>query len=180
MISIIFALSVAQLFLGLANLIQQRARVRPFMPHGLWVLILFLVIFLQWWSLWTFKDLSWNFGMFFYSLIGPSLLFFACTVISPRNHSSADVDLADYFLGIRKWFLSIFAVVLVLFALDGPLLGTEPWLNELRVTQFFVVAVAILGIFSASRRFHLAASIGVLLILCIAVFIRFLPGQYLG
>jgi hypothetical protein len=180
MISVIFALSVAQLLLGVADLLQHGVRVRFFLPHGLWVMNLFLLTFLHWWSLWTFRELSWNFGMFLYSLIGPSLMFFACTMISPRNTTTIDVDLSDYFLRIRKWFLSIFAVLLVFFSFDGPLFGTEPLLNGLRAVQLSIVAISILGVFSANRRFHTAASVGVLLILCVGVVIRFLPGQYLS
>jgi hypothetical protein len=177
MISVIFALSVAQLLLGVADLLQRGARVRFFLAHSLWVINLFLLTFLHWWSLWTFRELSWNFGMFFYSLIGPSLMFFACTMISPRSTATIDVDLSDYFLRNRKWFLSILAVLLVFFSFDGPLFGTEPLLNELRAAQLSIVAISTFGIYSANRHFHKAASIGVLLILCIAVFIRFLPGQ---
>lgn len=177
MISVILALSVAQLFSGMADLLQQRVRVRCFLPHSIWVVNLFLLTFLHWWSLWTFRDLSWNFGMFFYSLIGPSLMFFACTMISPRKTTSTDVDLSDYFLSTRKWFLTVIAVIMVFFSFDGPLFGTEPLLNELRAAQWLIVAIAIGGVISASRRFHTAASTGVLLILCVAVFIRFLPGQ---
>ena len=177
MISVILALSVAQLFLGVADLVQQGVRVRFFLPHGLWVINLFLLAFLHWWSLWTFKELSWNFGMFFYSLTGPSLMFFACAMISPRNPTTTEIDLADYFLGIRKWFLSIIAVVMVCFSFDGPLFGTEPLLNELRAVQMSIVTISILGVFSANRLFHTAASVGVLLVLCVGVFIRFMPGQ---
>ncbi len=177
MISIIFALSIAQLFMGVSDLLQQGVRVRFFLPHGLWIINLFLLTFLHWWSLWTFRELSWNFGMFLYSLIGPSLMFFACTMISPRNTTTVDIDISDHFLGIRKWFLSIFAVLMVCFTFDGPLFGTEPFLNEIRAVQFALVAISVLGVFSASRRFHTAVSVGILLSLCVGVFIRFLPGQ---
>lgn len=77
MISVILALAVAQLFVGVAELVQNRARVRFFWPQGIWILNLFLITFVHWWSLWTFRDLSWNFGMFFFSLLGPSMMFFA-------------------------------------------------------------------------------------------------------
>jgi len=76
MISVILALAIAQLYLGMADLLQNRARVRFFLPHTLWNINLFLLAFIHWWSLWTFRELSWNFAMFFYSLLGPSLIFF--------------------------------------------------------------------------------------------------------
>ena len=177
MISVILALAVAQLFSGMADLLQHRARVQFFLPQSIWVLNLFLLTFLHWWSLWTFRDLDWNFGMFFYSLIGPSLMFFACTMIIPRITTSTNVDLSDYFQSIRKWFLTVFAVIMVFVSFDGPLFGTEPLLNELRAAQSLLVAIAICGVFSSNRRFHTAVSASVLVFLCVAVFIRFLPGR---
>jgi hypothetical protein len=180
MISVIFALSVAQLLSGVANLLHQGVRVRYFLPHGIWVANLFLLTFLHWWSLWTFRELSWNFGMFFYSLIGPSLMFFACTMLSPRNTMSTDVDLVDHFFGIRKWFLSTFALIMILFGFDGPLFGTEQWLNKLRAVQLLIAALAIWGIFSSNRRVHTSVSLAILLGIVAAVVIRYLPGQYLA
>lgn len=180
MISVIFALSVAQLLSGVADLLHQGVRVRFFLPHGLWVANLFLLTFLHWWSLWTFREISWNFGMFFYSLIGPSLMFFACTMISPKNIMSIDVHVADHFLGIRKWFLSVFALIMILFALDGPLFGTEQLLNELRAVQMSITVLAICGVFSANRRVHASISLAILFCLGAGAVIRFLPGQNLG
>ena len=113
MISIILALAVAQLFVGVSELMQRRARVLFFWPHGIWVVNLFMITFIHWWSLWTFRDLPWNFAMFFYSLLGPSLLFFAATMVSPRDWSSESIDLRAHFLNIRQVFLSVFMIMLV-------------------------------------------------------------------
>jgi len=44
MVSIIMALAVAQLFVGITELMQQRARVKYFLPHSIWVLDLFLMV----------------------------------------------------------------------------------------------------------------------------------------
>ena len=64
MISVILALAIAQLFIGVSDLIQRRDRVKFFLPHSVWATVLFLLAFLHWWSLWVFKDLDWNFAMF--------------------------------------------------------------------------------------------------------------------
>ena len=176
MISIILALAIAQLFVGVAELMQRRARVRFFLPHGIWIVILFLITFLHWWSLWTFRDLSWNFAMFFYSLLGPSLMFFAATMISPRDRSTEIIDLMDHFLNIRQFFLSVFIIMLMLFTFDGPLFGTEEPLNALRATQFFVFAMAAWGLATENSRAHLAISLAVLTGISGIAVIRFLPG----
>jgi len=176
MISVILALAIAQLFVGVTELMHRRARVRFFLPHGIWVVNLFIITFLHWWSLWTFRDLPWNFAMFFYSLIGPSLMFFAATMISPRDWSAEIIDVMDHFLNFRQLFLSVFIVMLVLFTFDGPLFGTEELFNALRVTQMFLFATAAWGLVSRNPRVHLAISLAVLAGVLAATVIRFLPG----
>lgn len=176
MISIILALAIAQLFVGVAELMQRRARVRFFLPHGIWVVNLFMITFVHWWSLWTFRDLPWNFAMFFYSLVGPSLMFFAATIISPRDRSTGSIDLMDHFLNIRQFFLSVFIIMLMLFTFDGPLFGTEEPFNALRATQIFLFAMAAWGLVSENPRIHLAISLAVLVGVSAVAVIRFLPG----
>ncbi len=176
MISIILALAIAQLFVGVAELMQRRARVRFFLPHGIWIVNLFVITFLHWWSLWTFRDLPWNFAMFFYSLIGPSLMFFAATIISPRDRSTEIIDVMDHFLNIRQFFLSVFIIMLMLFTFDGPLFGTEEPFNALRATQVFLLTMAAWGLVSENLRVHLAISLAVLAGVSAAAVIRFLPG----
>ena len=176
MISIILALAVAQLFVGVAELVQQRARVRFFLPHSIWVVNLFMITFVHWWSLWTFRDLPWNSAMFFYSLLGPSLMFFAATMISPRDRSSETIDVVAHFLNNRQIFLSVFIVMLILFTFDGPLFGTEELFNTLRVTQSFLFVMAAWGLVSKNPRVHLAISLAVLGGVLAVTIIRFLPG----
>jgi hypothetical protein len=176
MLSIIVALAVAQLFVGVAELMQRRARVRFFWPHGIWVVNLFMITFIHWWSLWTFRDLQWNFAMFFYSLLGPSLMFFAATMLNPRDRSSETIDVMAHFLNIRQFFLSVFMIMLVLFTFDGPLFGTEELFNALRAAQIFLFAMAAWGLTTESPRVQLAISVAVLAGVSAVAIIRFLPG----
>ena len=176
MVSIILALAVAQLLVGVSELMQRRARVKFFLPHGIWVVNLFLLTFLHWWSLWTFRDLPWNFAMFFYSLVGPSLMFFLATMLSPRDRSSETIDLMAHFLNIRQFFLSVFMIMLVMFTFDGPLFGTEELFNPLRSAQLFLFAMAAWGLVTENTRVQLAISMAVLGGTLAASAIRFLPG----
>ncbi len=114
--------------------------------------------------------------MFFYSLIGPSLMFFAATMISPRDRSAEIIDVMDHFLNIRQLFLSVFIIMLMLFTFDGPLFGTEELFNPLRVTQLFLFAMAGWGLVSENPRVHLAISLAVLTGVLGVTIIRFLPG----
>jgi hypothetical protein len=175
MISVILALAVSQLFLGAADLVRHRVRVRFFLGHSIWLINLFLLAFLHWWSIWAFRDLSWNFGMFFFSLIGPSLMFFAAAVLNPRDFPEQGVDLAHYFLSIRRFFFGVLILMLLLFTVDGPFFGTEPALNSARLVQIAVGTVVTWGLVSDRRNSHTAISLTTLVILCALVIIRFFP-----
>ena len=177
MISIILALAVAQLFLGVADLVKRRDRVRFFPPHVIWVVNLFILIFLHWWSLWTFRDLPWNFAMFFYSLMAPSLMFFTAAMLSPRDLTSGATDISAHFLNNRQLFLSVFMILVLLSAMDGPLFGTEKLFNGLRALQIFIFVITGWGLMSKSPRVQLTVSLVILAGLSAVCIYRFLPGQ---
>lgn len=115
--------------------------------------------------------------MFFFSLLGPSLVFFTASVINPRDHDERVIDLTAHFLHIRRPFMAVFTVIMVLFTLDGPLFGTEPALNPLRVTQVGVMVSTAWGFTSRRRNVHNAISLLVLVAVLIVAIIRFVPGS---
>lgn len=176
MISVVLALTVAQLFLGAADLVRYRTRVKFFLGHSIWLVNLFLIAFLQWWSIWSFRDLPWNFGMFFFSLIGPSLMFFAATMLNPRDFSEKSIDLAQYFLNIRRFFFAVLFLMLVLFTIDGPFFGTEPIFNPVRAVQVLLILLVAWGFITTARNSHIVIALATLTILCAAAVIRFFPG----
>jgi hypothetical protein len=176
MISVILALAAAQLFLGLAPLLQTRHKVRLSVTHAGWVANLFLITFLHWWSLWDFRDLDWTFPMFAMSLVGPSLMFFAATLINPRDVSRDPIDLATHFGDIRRPFLIVVLVTMVFFTLDGPLFGTEAPFNRLRFAQVVIIGLAGFGIFSRNERVQVLISLLTLALVVLATTARILPG----
>jgi len=176
MITVILALAAAQLFLGIAPLLQTRAKVTLSLTHSAWVAVLFLVTVLHWWSLWDFRDLNWTFPMFGISLVAPGLMFFAATLIFPRVSSQDSVNLSEHFRAISRPFLAVYFVMMVFMTLDGPMFGTEPAFNRLRLAQVTMIALAGLGIVSKNQRVQLGISLLSLAALVVAVAARFLPG----
>ena len=177
MISVILALAVAQLFIGIGELLQNRARVKFYLPHSLWIANIFLLMFLHWWSLWTFRELSWNFAMFFFSLLGPSLIFLAVTVITPRRRSTDSIDLESHFNEIRKLFFSIMISTMLFFSLDGPLFGTEAPMNDIRISQLAILAVFIWGCFTDKRLAQTVIALVTAAGTTAVVVLRFFPGE---
>ncbi|MEE4175183.1 MAG: hypothetical protein V2I57_13105 [Xanthomonadales bacterium] len=177
MISVLIALAVAQLLISVGRLAQSHGRVVPYLPHVLWNVAIFLIAFLHWWSLWDFRDLAWNSAMFFYSLMGPLLLFFAVTLLSPNPRADDEViDLEAHYRAIRVLFLWVFLAGLVFMTLDGPLFGTEPPFNTLRATQSLFALCVIVALVSERTAVQVLSAGIVVLTLLYATFVRFLPG----
>lgn len=181
MISVIIALAVAQLLIAVGRLAQHHRRVRAYLPHTLWNVSIFLIAFLHWWSLWDFRDLAWNSAMFFYSLIGPLLLFFSVTLLNPdvrpaEGDGDALTDLEDHYRDMRVLFLCVFLAALLFFTFDGPVFGTEPLFNMLRATQTFFAACVIGALALPRTGWQLLFSGLVVGVLLLAAGVRYFPG----
>lgn len=176
MISVILALALAQLFLGLASLVQSHAEVRPRITHTAWVTNLFLFVFQHWWSMWDFRGLDWTFPTVMFSLIGPSLLFFAATLVSPRERDEGVLDLGEHFAHVRRPLMAVVLVALALVTLDGPLLGTEGLINRLRVQQVTLALSAGATLVVEDQRIHTVAALIATAAFLAGLAIRFFPG----
>ena len=109
----------------------------------------------------------------FYSLLGPSLMFFAVTILNPRDRGEDSLDLARYFIDTRRYFLGVMLVIFLLFSFDGPFFGTEQFFSSLRVAQAIGAACIIWGIVSDHRRVHTIIALAILGSLIAGVSIRF-------
>lgn len=177
MISVILALSAGQLLTGVAALVQARETVRASATHAVWAATLFMIIFAHWWSLWDFRNLPWNFPSFFFSLVGPTLLYFAVALINPRDVSrSGPTDLAQHFREVRVPLMWVLLAMLVFVTFDGPLFGTEPAFNRLRVLQLIMAASMSSTLASESPKIHLIAAWAQLGAVSLMMLVRFFPG----
>ena len=176
MISVILALALAQLFLGVAALVQTHSRVRLSVAHGAWVVSLFLILFQLWWSLWDLRLLEWIFPTVMFSLLAPSLLFLAATLASPREPFAEVVDLREHFAHVRRPLMAVVLIVLIVVTLDGPLLNDEVFFNRLRLQQLVISAAALATFLSARESVHTVAGLVAAVAMMTGWFIRFLPG----
>ena len=143
----------------------------------LWNVAIFLIAFLHWWSLWDFRDLAWNSAMFFFSLIGPLLLFFAVTLLSPEVRPGAEpIDLRAHFRDMRELFLLVLLGGLLFFTFDGPLFGTEAPFNALRATQMLMASCIIGALLTPRHGVQVVCSGIVVAVLVVGAAVRFLPG----
>ena len=170
--SVIYALAVAQILSGIGRLAQTEATIRWFLPHTLWMVILFLNIFMAWWSSWEFRGLEWTFPKYAYIVIGPTLLFFACSLIVPQRAEKQQVDLEAHFFKIRRPFLwSIFLASLAAVA-DGTVLEDEPLWFPGRIGHVALLGTVLGGLFTENRRLQTLLAVAVMLALAYIVVTR--------
>src|SRR4029450_8534942 len=95
LISIILALGMTRVLAGVGEMLQARSRHRIYWVHVIWIVHLFVYLVIAWWIFSRWRDQQpWNFYLFLFVLISPTVLYLASLLLFPRE---GDVDSAiDY------------------------------------------------------------------------------------
>ena len=163
--SVIYAMAVAQILSGVSRLAQTDAKIRWYLPHTLWIAILFNWVLLVWWSVWEFRSVDWTFPSYLYMLIAPTLVFFTCSLLIPQNQNRENVDLETHYLRIRRPFLWSFAVATFVAVVDGSVLANEPLWFPTRIGHVVLIAAVLVGPHTENKRVHTAVAAIVMLAL---------------
>ncbi len=158
--SVIFALAVAQILLGISRVAQSTIAIRYYFPHSLWIINLFLFIFLIWWASWEFRDVQWTFPSYVYMLIAPTLLFFSCSLLIPQQLQSDNTDLEAHFFRIRRPLFAAYFLAALTVMVDGNLLSDEALWHSGRYAQGAVLGAAIWAYITTNKRAHSIIAIG--------------------
>ncbi|GJL66963.1 MAG: hypothetical protein NPIRA05_19340 [Nitrospirales bacterium] len=168
--SIIYALAFAQILSGIGRLVQTDAMVRWFAPHTLWVAILFVWLVLVWWSIWEFRSIDWTFPGYVYTLIPPTLIFFASSLLVPGSLHGEVVDLRAHFLRIRRPFLGSYGLATAVVVVDGSVLADEPLWFPGRIGHIAIIGAVFVGLMTEKKRTQvIVASIILIALTYIAV-----------
>jgi hypothetical protein len=179
MFSIILGLSLSHTLSGLASLARTRNVVTAYGPQGIWTATLILMHFLLWWSIWDFRDVSWNFPRFVVASAEPLLLFFMTALLIPSVSAGDEVDLGSHFFRIRRLLMGLFAVLMTIFLVDGPLVfETEaPW-SWYRLPQVLGLLAVLYGLRAEGRRSQWVIATLVLGVVLSGTVFRFLPAAF--
>src|SRR5437867_9009875 len=121
---------------------------RRYWVHALWLVQKLLNHAFYWWGFLSFREgVAWTVASFLWMLLVPSLLFLQATALATTNPSAVD-SWRDHFFGIRAWFFSVDAVVILHSVITASLLRDVP----LRALQAAGLGISILGAASAHPR----------------------------
>ncbi len=171
--SVIFALAVAQILAGVSRMAQSSVAIQHYPPQSVWIFNLFLFIFLIWWATWEFRVVDWTFPKYAYLLIAPTLLFFVCSLLTPQRFDQNGADIEAHFLRVRHPFFATFFFAVFAAVVDGNILSDEEVWHSARYAHIALLAAAVWGYFSTSRRGQTAVAVITLVALLATVVVRF-------
>jgi hypothetical protein len=171
--SVVYALAMAQVLTGVGRLAQTEATIQWFLPHTLWIVILFMSILVTWWAGWEFREVEWVFPKYVYMLITPISFFFSSSLIIPQRTDGQEVNLEKHFLKIKGPALWAYFIGMLAQFADGPLLASEPLWFPGRVLQIGALSAVLLGILTEKGRLQALSSAGLLLFFIYVTLTRF-------
>lgn len=149
--SVIYAMALAQILSGVSRLAQADATIRWYLPHTIWIAILFVWVTLVWWSVWEFRLIDWTFPSYLYMLVAPTLVFFTCSLLIPKELRKEVLDLEEHFLRIRRPFLWSFAAATIVAVMDGFVLADEPLWFPTRIGHVVLVVSVFVGLYTENK-----------------------------
>jgi len=171
--SVIYALAVAQILAGVSRMAQSTVVVKGYLPQKIWIFNLFLFIFLIWWATWEFRGVDWTFPQYAYLLIAPTLLFFACSLLTPQQIGHQDADIGAHFARVRRPFFGSLFLAIIAVIVDGNILSDEPLWHTGRYGHVILLTAAIWGFFSSGKRAQIAVALMTLVALVVTTVARF-------
>jgi len=162
LLGIILGLGIGHLLRGIASMIENPKRYRPYWVHLLWCLFLFLyLLHFWWWEMHLDQVREWAFPLYFLVAIYATGAYLACAVLVPADLQGHE-DYQRYFLARRRWFFALVIALLLLDLVDTRVKGSLYWHlmgHRYLAKEFAFVLLAALGIAFRNRRLQAVIAI---------------------
>ena len=155
----VVSLSIARLLTGLARFVQHPDKIRPDAVHLLWSFsILLLLVHFWWWEFWLGVIPVWTFALYAFLLLFVLQLFLLTALLYPDSIAEY-AGYGDYFMRRRAWFFGLLASVNLFDVVDTLIKGEHhavrySWDYWVQAPAY--VALSLIAVWTANRKFHLA------------------------
>lgn len=159
LISIILALGMTRVLAGVGEMLQARIHRRVYWVQIVWIVNLFIYLVVAWWIFYRWRtQQSWNFYLFVFVLIAPTILYLASMLLFPRESSvDESIDYKAHYYANHRAFFAIFSMFPVVDIIDSLLKGIPHFL-ALGMPYFISSALYFVGMVTAAvtrnERYH--------------------------
>jgi hypothetical protein len=131
LISIILALGMTRVLAGVGEMLQARSRRQIYWVHAVWIVNLFLYLVIAWWIFYRWRDQQpWNFYLFLFVLISPTILYLASLLLFPREADvETIIDYKTHYYANHRAFFILFALFVPVDIVDSLLKGVPHFLS---------------------------------------------------
>jgi hypothetical protein len=145
LLSVILGLAVTQILKGFRGLLLSRRRIQIYWPVIGWAVLLLLVCFQNWWSMFGMRNRhGLGHSAFAMVLLQTILIYMAAGLVFPDLFGEEGVDLKKNFYAHRRWFFSLgFATIAVSVCKSFVLDGRPPPATDLTFHAVFGVTLLI-------------------------------------
>jgi hypothetical protein len=143
LLSVILGLAITQILQGFRGLMLSRTQTRVYWPVIGWAILILLVCFQNWWSMFGMRNRhDWSFEQFAMILLQTILFYLLAGLVFPDFSGEEIVDLKESFYAHRRWFFFIgFASIVVSVIKSLVLNGKLPDTTDLTFHVIFGVAL---------------------------------------
>ena len=159
LVSIIIGLGLTRVLSGLSEAMQAGNRRRTYWIHTVWMINLLNSLMLTWWVLYRWRVApQWNFFLFVWVTIAPTLLYLASGVLCPGELESAGASTwREYYYANRRAFFFSLVPIWPLDIIDTLLKGKQHFIDQgvlyLPSMAIWTIGSIIAGI-SRNERYH--------------------------
>ena len=127
LISVILGLAVAEILQGFRGLLWSRTRIRIYWPVIGWAVLVLLVCFQHWWSMFGMRThQDWTVEQFAIMVLETILLYIVAGLVFPDFSGETFIDLKQSFYAQCRWFFAIGVAIIMVsigkhLLLDGQL-----------------------------------------------------------
>jgi hypothetical protein len=173
--SVILALGIARLLVGVGKLLEKRSQVKLYWVHLMWVANIFLFIVLEWWVLFRWQTQStWSFYLFMFLLASPTVVFLLCVMLF-HDPLPASIDFKEHYYHNHRWFFALGALLPILDFFDTFLKGYQHLLDQgpiYIVTLVTISSMSVVAAITKNEKYHRFFSIFFLVYMLIFISIN--------